>query len=108
MRHWNKYWLGAGLVILLGTASCSDSDPIGGYCGIVSYCYVGTEYADCMESQESEEQSALAEGALCHEAFLAFHDCMAERSCTELDAFYAEGDYCGASYAVWQSRCSGN
>jgi hypothetical protein len=104
----NKIWLVTGLVFGLAMAGCGDSDVVAAYCNLHDYCYAGSDYIECMDLQESQQEEALAGGQICHDAFLRFHECIGELSCSMLDEYYADGAHCGTEYSAWQSRCNMN
>jgi len=101
-----KTWAVVGLVIGLAAAGCGEPDVIGAYCSVHDYCFAGYDLADCMDARKIEEREAIAVGEACHEAYLAFHSCIGELSCSDLDEYYEDGSHCGTEHSAWQSRCS--
>lgn len=95
-----------GLIVGVAAVGCGDPDLIGSYCSVHNYCFAGYDLADCMDARETEEEEAIAVGEACHEAFLAFHECIGELSCSDLDEYYEDSSHCGTPYSAWQSRCS--
>ena len=76
------------------------------YCTLQDYCFEGSDYAECMDTRETQQDEALAVGQICHDAFLRFHACIGELSCAMLDEYYADKDHCGTEYSAWQNRCN--
>ena len=94
----------AAILLGLGTAGCEDENVIGAYCNLHSYCY-SDSYDNCVQTREYQEEQAVTLGEECHNAFLAFHECIAELSCPALDEYYTDGSHCGTEHAAWQNRC---
>lgn len=92
------------LLLGLGMAGCDDENVVGAYCNLHSYCYTDN-YDDCMETGKFQEEQAISIGEVCHEAFLDFHRCISELSCSDLDEYYTDRSHCGTELAAWENRC---
>jgi hypothetical protein len=96
-----------GITLGLVTGGCGDPDPLGAYCSVQSYCFAGVDYAQCIDDVRATEALAIAKGQVCLDAFSAFHECVGELSCADLDAYYADGAHCGTRHAAYEASCPG-
>lgn len=95
-----------GLILGLAVVGCGDPDVIASYCNLHSYCFAGYDNADCVDEREVDQDLAVASGEACHEAFVRFHECIGDLSCSMLDEYYSDSLHCGTEYSAWQSRCT--
>lgn len=97
-----------GLLFGLSAVGCGDPDAVASYCNRYNYCFEDYDTVGCLEDRAGLEELAVGQGDECHAAFLSFHDCIGELSCSDLDDYLADNAHCGTAFNVWQNRCPVN